>query len=506
MEHLIACPTDAVVYPLHVVQRHKKTIGIVSDAALAALPMAGGNCTYQRVTSAAELRQLLADPPAAEVTFKWCARVSISLSRTLKRHCLVVKSASRGIAVSALLEGDPSNADAAEAVWTDVERHADLWKTPCAGAGTETLHVHMRSVPEVPDTISCSLDDMPSATAEGPLSSCVTNRVLLGDSPSEIVAEIRQLFGRLLGSEAESLTGTEVCWPACMLFPVNVHTRDDERRRAEHTALLLPHQGLLRHEDAIQAWSAWDDLRRLHEGNKASVFRIGEAWERHLVTNPHRELAPASAPSLPGAETLLTNGDYDYYHYRVDGFRDDGWGCAYRSLQTILSWLQHAGLVRAPVPSVRRIQEILCQVDPDKANRKSFVGSCDWIGTFEVMLVLQHYCPGLECTIKRLESGSDLDTDASAQFLLAEHFRYPRASPVMIGGSSYAHTILGVHINVHTMEAQYLILDPHYSANPTQLKTAIKKGYVGWKKASTFFEAGSWYNLCIPRVSMLDPR
>ncbi|KAG5468045.1 hypothetical protein LSCM4_01133 [Leishmania orientalis] len=506
MEHIMTRANDAAVYPLHVLQRHNTTIGIVGEAALAALPMTGGSCMHQLVNCATELRPFMTDPLAVEVAYKWCARVSFSLSRTLKRHCVIVKCVSRDIVISVLLEGNGNDADAEEAAWADVEGSTELWKAPSTGVSTETLHVHMRSVPDVPDTISHSLDDMPDTTSQAPVSSRVTNRVLLGDSAREIVAEIRQLFGRLLGGEAESLADTEVCWPASLLFPVNVHTRDDARRRLEHAALLLPYEGLLHHQDAIQSWSTWDDLRTQHEANKASVFRIGAPWERHLATTPHRDLAPASAPSLSGAETLFTSGDYDYYHYRVDGFRDDGWGCAYRSLQTVLSWFQHAGLVRAPIPSIRRMQAILYQVDPDKANKKSFVGSCDWIGSFEVMLVLQYYCPGLECTIKRLESGSDLDTDASVQILLVDHFRNPRAAPVMIGGSSYAHTILGVHVNVHTMEAQYLILDPHYSAYPTQLKTAIKKGYVGWKKASKFFEASSWYNLCIPRVNLFDPR
>jgi len=34
---------------------------------------------------------------------------------------------------------------------------------------------------------------------------------------------------------------------------------------------------------------------------------------------------------------------YEYCHYMQDKFNDDGWGCMYRSYQTVLSWfrLQH---------------------------------------------------------------------------------------------------------------------------------------------------------------------
>lgn len=34
-----------------------------------------------------------------------------------------------------------------------------------------------------------------------------------------------------------------------------------------------------------------------------------------------------------------TKGIYEYYHYSDQSFNDHGWGCAYRSLQTLISWL-----------------------------------------------------------------------------------------------------------------------------------------------------------------------
>lgn len=34
----------------------------------------------------------------------------------------------------------------------------------------------------------------------------------------------------------------------------------------------------------------------------------------------------------------IVNGLYSYHHYMQDNFDDNGWGCAYRSLQTIVSW------------------------------------------------------------------------------------------------------------------------------------------------------------------------
>ena len=39
-------------------------------------------------------------------------------------------------------------------------------------------------------------------------------------------------------------------------------------------------------------------------------------------------------------EQAIVSGNYGYHHYMQDNFDDDGWGCAYRSLQTIISWFR----------------------------------------------------------------------------------------------------------------------------------------------------------------------
>lgn len=119
---------------------------------------------------------------------------------------------------------------------------------------------------------------------------------------------------------------------------------------------------------------------------------------------------------------VLVNGKYNYYHYKIDGYNDDGWGCAYRSLQTILSWFQYAGYIKESIPTISSIQKILSIVDSDKSQKKSFIGSHEWIGSYEIMLVLQYYMTTLECTIQHIDSGAALDTDISLQHLLQTHF------------------------------------------------------------------------------------
>lgn len=60
-------------------------------------------------------------------------------------------------------------------------------------------------------------------------------------------------------------------------------------------------------------------------------------------------------PPPPGVKGTVTTiwGSYDYYHYMQDRFDDSGWGCAYRSLQTIMSWFRKQHYTSKPVLSHR---------------------------------------------------------------------------------------------------------------------------------------------------------
>jgi len=81
----------------------------------------------------------------------------------------------------------------------------------------------------------------------------------------------------------------------------------------------------------------------------------------------------------------LIDGSYEYYHYLHDGIDDNGWGCAYRSLQTIFSWYKLQQYSSIDVPSHREIQQVLVEIgDKDP----SFIGSREWIGAIELSFVL----------------------------------------------------------------------------------------------------------------------
>ncbi|CAG0915400.1 unnamed protein product [Notodromas monacha] len=125
-----------------------------------------------------------------------------------------------------------------------------------------------------------------------------------------------------------------------------------------------------------------------------------------------------------------------------DKVNDDGWGCAYRSLQTLASWIRMEGYSTKEVPTIRDIQQCLVDIG-DKPPK--FVGSRMWIGSTEVGFVLEKWF-GITHKISHVSSGADMISKARE---LKRHFE-TQGSPVMIGGGDLAHTILGVQFNEDT--------------------------------------------------------
>lgn len=104
---------------------------------------------------------------------------------------------------------------------------------------------------------------------------------------------------------------------------------------------------------------------------------------------------PGMATSSPnvdeGHHLSLLRGDFQYFHYGCDNFQDHGWGCAYRTLQTMSSWILDRSGRSIPeqkstdIPSLPEIQQILVNI---KDKPKQFIGSNTWIGSLEVCYVL----------------------------------------------------------------------------------------------------------------------
>jgi len=202
------------------------------------------------------------------------------------------------------------------------------------------------------------------------------------------------------------------------------------------------------------------------------------------LTNPHTGLASGVCGTV-----AIVDGMYAYHHYMQDNFNDDGWGCAYRSLQTIASWFRHQGYTSKPVPSHREIQQALVDLQ-DKG--EEFVGSRQWIGSFEVGMCLEHLL-GVTSKIMFVSSGAEMSSKGRD---LMHHFQ-TQGTPIMIGGGVLAHTILGVDFNDQTGDIRFLILDPHYTGGE-DLKVILDKGWCGWK-GPDFWNQQVHYNMCMPQ-------
>ncbi|KAG9346619.1 hypothetical protein JZ751_006930 [Albula glossodonta] len=212
-----------------------------------------------------------------------------------------------------------------------------------------------------------------------------------------------------------------------------------------------------------------------------------------LLRNAHVGL-PNPGPDI--TKCSIVSGEYFYFHYGCDGQDDRGWGCGYRTLQTISSWLclswSHL-MANEPPPSLPKIQQALVSIGDKPC---SFLGSREWIGTFEAALVLDHFYD-VPCRIVHVrKGGSELEGMAEE---LHQHFQ-TRGSPVMMGGDrdNSSKGILGVCTSAQG--SQLLVLDPHYYGPPLNRETAQSLSWVSWKKVGSL-DHSSFYNLCLPQTA-----
>lgn len=158
-------------------------------------------------------------------------------------------------------------------------------------------------------------------------------------------------------------------------------------------------------------------------------------------------------PIVAGGKQYLVAGKYTYHHYMQvsydyftllivhkltilfkDNFNDDGWGCAYRSLQTLCSWFRFQGYSNHAIPTHGEIQKYLVNCGDKPSN---FVGSRQWIGSTEVSMCLNEFMK-VDSKIMFVSSGGDLANNGAE---LAMHFEI-QGTPIMIGNSSNTFLIL----------------------------------------------------------------
>jgi len=214
------------------------------------------------------------------------------------------------------------------------------------------------------------------------------------------------------------------------------------------------------------------------------------------LVNPHIQCGPQPGWWKGGSSTRTAyiHGLYEYAHYMQENFDDNGWGCAYRSLQTCVSWYRMQFYTSKALPSITDIQTNLKEID--EAHKDLKVGSKKWIGTTEGMYILQDYV-GVECRIMFCHDTADMQSQAPQ---LLRHLE-TEGTPVMMGAGDKAFTLVGLCYDEGSGDVAYLIVDPHYTG-ADDLKIIVQKGWVGWKKLDFFEKStnGGFINLCLPQV------
>lgn len=192
------------------------------------------------------------------------------------------------------------------------------------------------------------------------------------------------------------------------------------------------------------------------------------------------------------SKQFFVKGIYEYYHCKQDGYTDEGWGNAYRSLQTLVSWFLKNGFKKdgVYVPSILDIQKNLLSMG-DKPSK--IVDSKDLIGNSEVKLILNEIL-GIASKIISVSSFEELEKKGKD---LIPHFE-ENGTPVMISGEVFCYIILGLEYNRTNGKSLFLVLDPQYSGKD-DIKTILSKGGCQWKEGS-FWKNENVINLLIPHI------
>lgn len=126
-----------------------------------------------------------------------------------------------------------------------------------------------------------------------------------------------------------------------------------------------------------------------------------------------KELALDASISGKKSHVHLVQSECGYYHYLCDGVDDQGWGCGYRTIQSLCSWAvnyktkQHKCVAATPtdehgvatplkVPTIQEIQSSLAAMG-DKP--PSHIGSREWLGAFEASILLDYLYQVILCLL-----------------------------------------------------------------------------------------------------------
>ncbi|KAL5111912.1 Phosphatidylinositol 4-kinase alpha [Taenia crassiceps] len=192
-------------------------------------------------------------------------------------------------------------------------------------------------------------------------------------------------------------------------------------------------------------------------------------------------------------ETLHTfKGVVEYWHYGGQKIDDRGWGCGYRTLQTIISWFKLNLSLQSTFPDIADIQLTLIDAG-DKP--RSFYKSHDWIGSVEAGIVLQNLT-NTDYKIVQVPNGK---FEKEHTVKIRDHFQHAGA-PIMMDCSSKC--ILAMKEEESSTSMALLILDPHYYAidEEPDLPYLWKEGWLKWYNTEDLSET-NFYNMCMPMAA-----
>lgn len=118
------------------------------------------------------------------------------------------------------------------------------------------------------------------------------------------------------------------------------------------------------------------------------------------IWSPHIYLP---SPHLFMHQRFMIKGHYEFYHYGDQTFNDNGWGCAYRAFQSVLSWFNLGGHSSIPIPTIQQIQRKLFQIDKSR----NLINTNQWIGANEVGWLINKYL-NIDSKIVFLQDGENI--------------------------------------------------------------------------------------------------
>ncbi|GBG25963.1 Ufm1-specific protease [Hondaea fermentalgiana] len=245
------------------------------------------------------------------------------------------------------------------------------------------------------------------------------------------------------------------------------------------------------------------------------VDRVLTPARSALLRGAHHAAPMPEKIARAGGRVHIASGKFDYFHYECEGMNDRGWGCAYRSLQMMLSYFYFRGFITLSeikdVPDVVQIQVILQEMKVMDAQFKA--GCNQWIGSQEIAWVLSALVD-VDCRFVKIETrGAASLQEAFAQ--IEEHLA-EADTPIVACGANLAFIIAGTARagpGRPFSESKLLVADPHYSG-PDDVKMIVHEqarmeGYtavpVSWRDVSSVFAPGkrvapATWTLVLPMV------